>query len=80
MTLSKAYSVGDTREQIDTTIGQHLDTVAARDPEHIALVVPHQNIRWSYGEFVAEVDKLATGLLALGIGKGDRVGIWSPNR
>ena len=60
--------------------GNTLDSVAANDPNHPALVVPHQNIRWSYAEFVAEVDRFATGMLALGIAQGDRVGIWSPNR
>lgn len=80
MTLSSAHAQGRTDDLITTTIGQHLDAVAARDPSHPALIMPHQNIRWTYGEFVAEVDKLAMGLLALGIEPGDRVGIWSPNR
>ena len=42
--------------------------------------MPHQSIRWSYAEFLTPVNRLATGLLALGLDKGDRVAIWSPNR
>lgn len=80
MTLSSAHARGRTHDLITTTIGQHLDAVAARDPSRPALIMPHQNIRWNYGEFVAEVDKLAMGMLALGIEPGDRVGIWCPNR
>ncbi len=45
-----------------------------------ALVVRHQNIRWSYGDLDRRVADLAAGLLSLGLEKGDRVGIWSPNR
>lgn len=78
--MSEAKYTGAPGEQLASTIGQHLDSVAANDPNHPALVVPHQNIRWSYAEFVAEVDRFATGMLALGIAQGDRVGIWSPNR
>ena len=42
--------------------------------------MPHQNIHWSYIEFNREVDRFAEGLVHLGIEKGDRVEIWSPNR
>jgi fatty-acyl-CoA synthase len=80
MTLTTAQSKGPTAKLITSTIGQHLDNVVARDPSHPALIMPHQDIRWTYGEFAAQVDKLATGLLALGIEPGERVGIWSPNR
>ncbi|MYE11402.1 MAG: AMP-binding protein [Gammaproteobacteria bacterium] len=80
MTLTKAQSKGPVAPLLESTIGGRLDEVVARDPDHPALLMPHQQIRWSYGEFAREVDRLATGLLALGIGPGDRVGIWSPNR
>ena len=80
MKLTKAQAQGPTRDLLTSTIGAHLDRVAARDPDHPALVMPHQNIRWSYGELVTQVNRLATGLLSLGIKPGDRVGIWSPNR
>ncbi|GAA2337680.1 AMP-binding protein [Saccharopolyspora halophila] len=62
------------------TIGVNLDRTAARFPERDALVECVTGRRWSYREFVAAVDSLATGLLDAGIGKGDRVGIWAPNR
>ena len=44
-----------------------------------ALVVRHQGINWTYGELQARVNRLATGLIHLGIKPGDRVGIWGPN-
>ncbi|MCH1930559.1 AMP-binding protein [Shewanella sp. A25] len=64
---------------LEKTIGQYLDEIAARYPEQLAVVVKHQNIRWNYRQYQAQIDSLATGLLKLGIKPGDRVGIWSPN-
>jgi len=49
-------------------------------PDREAAIFTQQNIRWTWTEFAAEIDRLAAGLLALGTQKGDRVGIWSPNR
>jgi len=43
------------------------------------VVSRHQNIRWTYRQFQEQVDALAAGLLALGLEKGDRIGIWSHN-
>lgn len=65
---------------LDLTIPQLLAQTAARLPDHEACVFPAQNIRWTYAEFAAQVERLASGLHELGIRKGDRVGIWSPNR
>ncbi|MGW1677652.1 AMP-binding protein [Saccharopolyspora sp. NPDC002376] len=62
------------------TIGANLDRIAARFPERDALVECATSRRWTYREFVADTDALAVGLLDAGIGKGDRVGIWAPNR
>ncbi|MFP6807283.1 MAG: AMP-binding protein [Pseudomonadales bacterium] len=80
MTLTEAQFKGRTAPLLTATIGQHLDEVASRDPDHMALIMPHQDIRWTYKKFVTEVDRLATGLIHLGIEPGDRIGIWSPNR
>lgn len=64
----------------EATIGAFLADAVRRFPDRPAVVFREQQVRWSWREFAAEVDVLAAGLLALGIGKGDRVGIWSPNR
>ncbi len=76
-----SHVIGATdRPLIDLTIPQLLAATVARVREREAAVFPAQGIRWTYGAFAAEVDRLAAGLLSLGIGRGDRVGIWSPNR
>jgi fatty-acyl-CoA synthase len=62
------------------TIGGNFDRTATRFPERLALVDVPAALRYTYGELKDEVDALAYGLLQAGIAKGDRVGIWSPNR
>ncbi|MEI9994302.1 MAG: AMP-binding protein [Rhizomicrobium sp.] len=64
---------------LECTIGDALAATIARAPEREALVSRHQGIRWSYAEFGRRVDELAAGFLALGLARGDRVGIWAPN-
>ncbi len=79
MTLSHATGV-DAPPLLERTIGDDLDATAARFPDHDALVDVAGGGRWSYRELVADVDRLARGLLAGGVRPGDRVGIWAPNR
>ncbi|HEX4358816.1 MAG TPA: AMP-binding protein [Pseudonocardia sp.] len=62
------------------TIGDNLDRTAAVFGDRDAMVEVSTGRRWTYREFVADVDALALGLLAAGLVKGDRVGIWAPNR
>ncbi|WP_395105248.1 AMP-binding protein [Actinomadura sp. SCN-SB] len=62
------------------TIGVDFDRTAAAVPERDALVEFETGRRWTYAELSAEIDAIALGLLDLGVTKGDRVGIWSPNR
>ncbi|MFB6810903.1 AMP-binding protein [Streptomyces sp. NPDC056387] len=62
------------------TIGENLDRTVRRFPGRDALVDLASGRRWTYAELAADVDALALGLLDLGIVKGDRVGIWAPNR
>jgi len=62
------------------TITQNLRRTVRRVPDHEALVVPYQQYRATYREFWDQVNALARALLSLDVGKGDRVGIWSPNR
>jgi fatty-acyl-CoA synthase len=64
----------------EATIGQLLCDTASRFPDRPAVVFREQDIRWTWREFADEVDVLAAGLASLGIVRGDRVGIWSPNR
>ncbi|MGB0620067.1 MAG: AMP-binding protein [Myxococcota bacterium] len=64
---------------LETTIGANLEATVARHGDREALVVPHQGIRQTWREFNATVDAVAKGLMAAGIGAGDRVGMWSPN-
>ncbi len=61
------------------TIGDMFDETVLKYPDHDALISRHQNIRYSYREFKEKVDECARALMALGIKKGDRVGVWSPN-
>jgi fatty-acyl-CoA synthase len=61
------------------TIGANLERTAARVPEAEALVSCQQGARFTWAELNAAVDRLALGLLGLGLEKGDRVGVWSPN-
>ncbi len=64
----------------ERTVPQILADTIARCAERDALIFADRGLRWSYRAFGAAVDRFASGLVALGIGKGDRVGIWSPNK
>ncbi len=63
----------------ELTIGQYFERQAAADPERDFIVYPDRALRWSYRDFDLRVDQLAKGLLGIGIGKGDHVGIWARN-
>ena len=62
------------------TIGDMFDLTVEKYPDHPALISRHQNVRISYRELQAQVNQCAKGLMQLGFQKGERVGIWSPNR
>ncbi len=65
---------------LGVTIGDKFDEIATRYPDNEALIVYHQHIRWTYRELKEQVDNCARALLAVGLKKGDRIGIWAPNR
>ena len=78
--LTQSYVRGDTTKPLlEDTLGRFFDGIVDRYPDCDAVVSRHQNIHWTYRQFQEQVDALAAGLLALGLEKGDRIGIWSHN-
>lgn len=78
LSLSQAQGRTDT-PLIAQTIGQFFDAMAVRQGAREALVCRHQGLRYTYAQLHAEVRRLASALLGLGLEKGDRIGIWSHN-
>ena len=64
---------------LDETISQNLARTVAAHGGRDALVSVEQGLRYTYAEFAEQVDRVARGLMAVGVAAGDRVGIWSPN-
>jgi len=69
----------ETEPLLQQTIGARFDQTVSEFPDHPALISRHQGIRWNYREYQQQIEQFAAGLLAIGIKKGDRVGIWAPN-
>ena len=76
--LSSALGPTDT-PLLEETISANLARTVAAHGDRDALVSVEQGLRYSYRELAAAVDEVAAGLMAIGVDKGDRVGIWSPN-
>ncbi|MGA8789095.1 MAG: AMP-binding protein [Paenarthrobacter sp.] len=80
-----SYTAGDTDVPLlEETIGAHFERIAAQFPLRDALIeaaaTPGGDARrWSYEKLNDDVNRLARALLALGVAKGERIGIWSPN-
>ena len=64
---------------IQETIGQMLDDIAAKHAPRDALVFAANNVRYTYALLAQEIDRAARGLIGLGVARGDKVAIWSPN-
>ncbi|WP_018682563.1 AMP-binding protein [Actinokineospora enzanensis] len=78
--MRASYSSGTSATPLlGDTIGACLDRAVAEHGDQDAVVDRAAGRRWTYREFDAEVAAVAHGLLGLGVGKGDRVGIWAPN-
>ncbi|HEY0520550.1 MAG TPA: AMP-binding protein [Ilumatobacteraceae bacterium] len=78
--MTAAHSIGATDTALlEETIGAAFDRIVADHADREALVVPFQGLRLTFRELGREVDRLARALIALGLGKGDRLGMWSPN-
>jgi fatty-acyl-CoA synthase len=80
-TMAESYARGsEPTPLLEETIGANLDRAIERFSDRDALVDCEQGLRLSYAELGAAVAQLARGLIAAGLERGDRVGIWSPNR
>jgi fatty-acyl-CoA synthase len=78
--MTASYANGpSTTPLLGETIGANLDRTVAAHGDREALVVPHQDVRWTYRELAERVDRVARALVAAGLEPGDRMGIWSPN-
>ena len=79
--MDEAHVIGDRGTELwRRTIPDLFKETVASFSEREAAVFFEQGVRWTWSELDREVDAMAHGLLALGLTKGDRVGIWSPNR
>ncbi|HWM04161.1 MAG TPA: AMP-binding protein [Actinophytocola sp.] len=80
MTTVPSYVSGTSdKPLLGDTIGDDFDRTVAAHGDRDALVDRATGRRWTYRELADEVNAVAQGLLDLGVEKGDRVGIWSPN-
>jgi fatty-acyl-CoA synthase len=76
----ESYARGESEPALlEETIGVNLERTVAAFPEREAMVEFATGRRWTWREFYREVELVARGLIAAGIEKGDRVGIWGPN-
>lgn len=64
---------------MEITMGQLLDMQAERYPNHEAVVYPFENVRWTYSEFCDRVNRIARGLIRIGVKKGQHVAVWATN-
>ena len=78
MHLSYAHGIAS-RPLLGQTVGQALDSAARRFGASDAVISRHQNLRYSYAELLQHANRAAKALISLGVQRGDRVGIWSPN-
>lgn len=77
--LSYIHAVGN-KPLLGANIGYYIDRSAELFPDREAIVDVHRNIRANFKQYVHDIDQFATGLLSLQLNKGDRFGIWCPNR
>ena len=76
----ESYATGELEPALlEETIGANFDRTVAQHSDREALVEVASGRRWTWAELDRDVDGLARGLIAAGLEKGDRVGIWAPN-
>lgn len=74
-----SYSKGPDGPLLESTISEAFRETLERLPNHLALISRHQNVRLTFAELSAEVERTARGLAGLGLGARDRIGVWSTN-
>ena len=79
MSTNSYVSGASDQPLIGQTIGRYFDSACQAHGDELALVVRHQNVRWSYRELHERVEAAASALLQAGLRPGDRIGIWSHN-
>ena len=62
---------------LGATIPEHFASIVARFPKREAVVCVHQNRRLTYAQLSMAIDEVACGLIGIGFGKGERIGVWS---
>ena len=76
----ESYAAGDTQPPLlEETIGANFERIVDQFPDHEALVERATGRRWTYRGLNQAVNEVARGLIAAGLQKGDRIGIWAPN-
>ncbi len=76
-----SYVTGSTDEPLRfITLSQQLDKTVSRHGARDAAIFDAENLRLSWYDLRQRADEMAAGLLALGLRRGNRVGIWAPNR
>uniref|UniRef100_A0A8B9RIQ9 Medium-chain acyl-CoA ligase ACSF2, mitochondrial n=1 Tax=Astyanax mexicanus TaxID=7994 RepID=A0A8B9RIQ9_ASTMX len=79
-TLTTSYAHGVSSESLQSlTVGKALRLTTERYPDREAVVFVQSGIRKTFAQFQNDVDQAAAGLVALGLKKGDRLGMWGPN-
>ncbi|CAN0394122.1 unnamed protein product [Lampetra fluviatilis] len=62
-----------------TSVGGSLERSALTNPHRTAIVSCQQGVRLTFSQLLTRVDRLACGLMSLGLERGDRIGVWGPN-
>src|ERR1700676_705750 len=73
----QSYARGPGGTILRTTIGEAFLETAERFPDRLAVASRHQNCRFTWAQYAHEAQRTATGLRALGLKPGDRVGVWA---
>ena len=74
-----SYAKGPDGPLLENTIAEVFRETVGRFPDHLALISRHQNLRLTFAELNAQVERAARGLAGLGLGARDRIGVWSSN-